>query len=400
MDDLIPLPPHSLRIGQLLNFSVRDAEGKLLIASGQTLSDSPLVRQLIQMGAWARVEETKEYQRALAHKMDTMMLRGAVLGDIAKARADFQAERPGRETRPLGETAAWADLLLRTHSLLREPRAEDFLPRFEQLHGEALSRLQARTDAALTLLIFESSQDYRHYSARHGLLSLLLGELCARQLGWAEDIRGVLSRAALSMNIGISALQDRLAGQIERPGTEQRAQIDGHGDRGAELLRALGVGDSLWLQIVRLHHEAGAGALEGRSMPEQMARVLRRVDIFGARLSPRRMRRALSGAQAARAVYLDELQQPDETGAALIKSVGLYPPGSLVRLANGEVGVVVRRGHSANEPVVAALLGKSGAPLSEPVPRDTRLATQAISASLAPHEMKLLVNMEKLLKLC
>jgi hypothetical protein len=34
------------------------------------------------------------------------------------------------------------------------------------------------------------------------------------------------------------------------------------------------------------------------------------------------------------------------------------------------------------------------------VPRDTRLATQAISASLAPHEMKLLVNMEKLLKLC
>jgi len=33
------------------------------------------------------------------------------------------------------------------------------------------------------------------------------------------------------------------------------------------------------------------------------------------------------------------------------------------------------------------------------VSRDTRLATQAISASLAPHEMKLRVSFDKLLKL-
>ena len=79
--------------------------------------------------------------------------------------------------------------------------------------------------------------------------------------------------------------------------------------------------------------------------------------------------------------------------------MGLYPPGSLVRLANGEVGIVFKRGHSATEPMVAAVLGKSGNPLSEPVPRDTRLPTQAITASLAPHEMKLIVKMEKLLKL-
>ena len=40
-----------------------------------------------------------------------------------------------------------------------------------------------------------------------------------------------------------------------------------------------------------------------------------RIDIFGARLSPRRTRKALSGAAAARAVFLDEHQQPDEAGA-------------------------------------------------------------------------------------
>lgn len=398
--DLIPLPPNSLRVGQVLDFSVRDAEGHLLFARGQVLQNSPQVQALIQRGAFVLAHETKEYQRALAHKVDTMMLQGATLGAISRARGDFD-HRPERG--PAGaapnDQAAWADLQLRCHALLREPRPEDFLARFGALQQEMLARIGQHTDAALMLLILEASQDWQHYSARHALLSLALGELCARQLGWAEDIRQVLAQAALSMNIAISGLQDRLAAQTERPDEAQRAQLVAHGDRGAELLARLGVGDALWLQVVRLHHEAGPGPLAGRSMPEQMARVLRRVDIYGARLAPRRSRRALSGAQAARAAYLDELQQPDEVGAALIKAVGLYPPGSLVRLANGEVGVVAKRGHSANEPLVAALLGKSGNPLSEPVSRDTRLASQAIAASLAPHELKLLLNTEKLLKL-
>jgi hypothetical protein len=63
------------------------------------------------------------------------------------------------------------------------------------------------------------------------------------------------------------------------------------------------------------------------------------------------------------------------------------------------VGMVFKRGFSANEPLVAALIGKSGSPLSNPVPRDTRLAANAIAASLAPAEFKLRVNLEALLKL-
>jgi hypothetical protein len=106
---------------------------------------------------------------------------------------------------------------------------------------------------------------------------------------------------------------------------------------------------------------------------ERLARLLMRIDQFAARLSPRIARRAQAGAQAARAIFLDEQRQQDEAGAALIKAVGLYPPGTFVRLANGEEGMVVKRGTSATEPLVAALLGKSGNPLTEPVPRDARL---------------------------
>ena len=396
--DLSPLPPNTLRIGQQLTFSVRDAAGKLLFASGQILPDSPQVQLLIQRGAFVASHETKEYQRALNHKMDTLMHQGASLGDIANAGANFHPERAGKPP-PLSGQAAWADLLSQTHALLREPKPADFLPRFEALHAEAAARMAQQPDAALMLLIFEGSQDFQNYSARRALLAMLLATLCARQLAYADADLAALTRAALSMNVGISAQQDRLATQIDSPCPAQLHALISHGDRAAELLRACGVTSALWLQIVRLHHDAGPGPLADRAPAERLARLLRRIDIFGARLSPRGTRHAMAGASAARTVYLDELQQPDEAGAALVKSVGLYPPGSWVRLANGEVGLVFKRGFSATEPMVAALLGKSGAPLSEPVPRDTRLASQAIAASLAPHELKLRVNLEKLLKL-
>jgi hypothetical protein len=395
--DLIQLPPNSLRAGQVLSFALRDAGGNLLFAAGQPLPNTPQVQALIARGVWVQAHETKEYQRALAHKMDTLMHQGAVLADIVKVQADFRQEKAQKVE--LGEQAAWADLQMHAHSLLREPKAEDFKPRFQQLHNDALARLNAKPDAVLLLLIFESSLNTQSYSDRHALLSLVLAELCARQLGWPEDWRLALTQAALSMNLSITAQQDRLASQQDGPSHAQQQALVSHGDRSAELLGSLGVRSELWLKTVCLHHDAGPGPLAGRAPAEQLARVLRRIDIFGARLSPRRSRQAMAGASAARAVFLDELKQPDEAGAALIKTTGLYPPGSLVRLANGEVGMVIKRGHSATEPLVASLLGKSGNPLSEPVPRDTRLASQAIAASLAPHELKLRVNVDKLLKL-
>lgn len=201
------------------------------------------------------------------------------------------------------------------------------------------------------------------------------------------------------MNYGAGEAHDRMASQTGPATPAQRQAMAAHGDRAAQRLAQAGITDPVWLTAVRLHHEAGPGPLAARSDGERLARLLRRIDIFGARLSPRRSRQAMSGAAAARAVFLDELGQPDEAGAALIKTVGLYPPGSIVRLANGEVGIVFKRGFSANEPLVAALIGKSGSPLSNPVPRDTRLATQAIAASLAPAELKLHVNLDALLRL-
>ncbi|MFG6432746.1 phosphohydrolase [Roseateles sp. LYH14W] len=397
--DLIPLPARTLRLGMTLPYNLFDANGKLLFARGQVLRDSPLVRSLVDGSAWVHADETVEYQRALAHRLDTLVMQDVPLSDIVKADASFRLDAQAAPKAEQGPREAWSDLLLHTHSLLREAEPVDFPGRLAQLRDAALKRLHAHPDATLMLHVFESSQEFGDYSARHALLTLLLCDLVARQLQLDPALIASLHGAAMTMNYGAGAAHDRLAAQADPATPAQRQALSAHGDRAAARLAAAGVTDPTWLTAVRLHHDAGPGPLAARGDGQKLARLLRRIDLFGARLSPRRSRVAMSGAAAARAVFLDELGQPDEAGAALIKTVGLYPPGSIVRLANGEIGVVFKRGFSANEPLVAALIGKSGSPLSNPVPRDTRLAAQAIAASLAPAELKLRVNLEALLKL-
>lgn len=396
--DLIHLPAGRLRLGMTLPFDLHDPAGKLLFARGQVLRDSPLVRGLMDGGAWVVAEDLPEYQRALAHHMDTLVHQDSTLADIAAADSQFHFD-PTPQRVEQGPREAWSDLLLRLHNLLKAPDPDGFTARLNVLRDAALKRLNAQPDATLMLQIFESSQAFDDYSARHALLALLLADLVAQQLKLSPALRASLQGAALTMNYGAGAAHDRLANQLEPATPAQQQAMAAHGDRAALRLAQVGVDDPVWLTAVRLHHDVGPGPLAPRGDGEMLARLLRRIDLFGARLSPRRSRQALSGAAATRAVFLDELGQHDESGMALIKTVGLYPPGTIVRLANGEVGIVCKRGFSATEPLVAVLIGKSGNPLSNPVPRDTRLMAQAISASLAPAELKLRVNLEALLKL-
>jgi len=264
-----------------------------------------------------------------------------------------------------------------------------FLSAFEALHAEFIALVREQPDAALTALIFDASQDRPHYSARHGLLCAALADLSADQLGWPEAWRRAITHAALSMNLAIAAEQDRLASHPVRLSEGERNAIAGHGVRSAELLELCGVRDTLWLDTVCQHHDAEAGPLQGRAASHQLARLLHRIDVFCARLSPRANRRAQSGAAATRAVYLDELMKPDDAGAVLVKTVGLYPPGTLVRLSSGELGLVCRRGARAMAPCVAALAGADAKAYEQPQLRQVvGQGPLSVAASLAPHEVK------------
>lgn len=152
---------------------------------------------------------------------------------------------------------------------------------------------------------------------------------------------------------------------------------------------AAGVGDPLWLEAVLHHHERldGSGyphGLRGDDIPH-LARLLGIVDIYTAMLRPRTYRDAVPARMALRNIFLERGKQVDEALATLlIKELGVYPPGTLVRLANDEIGVVLHRGGDAAHPQVSRLMTAEGYRASVAVVRDTHAAEFQIVDSV-PH---------------
>jgi HD-GYP domain-containing protein (c-di-GMP phosphodiesterase class II) len=238
------------------------------------------------------------------------------------------------------------------------------------------------------------------YSATHAMLVSVMCGLAAREvLNWPPAVEAMVCKAALTMNLGMTELQDRLSVQTEPVTPTQRKLIDEHPARSMEKLMALGVTDAIWLQAVAQHHTQAPGPLGTRTPAERLARLIQRADMFAARLAPRASRVPVAPAAAMQACYFDENRQIDEAGAALIKAVGIYQPGSFVRLSSDEVGIVIRRGMNTATPKVAVLINRNGMPTVEPMVRDTSLRDYKVVASVPHREVRVQINLERLLPL-
>jgi hypothetical protein len=192
-----------------------------------------------------------------------------------------------------------------------------------------------------------------------------------------------LALAALTMNASIVDLQAQMAEQSDPPSKRQMDLIRSHPQRSVELLRAVGVSDLEWLGAVADHHErsGGSGYPRALAQPGEAARLLRACDVFAAKISARAFRPALAPQVAARQLFQEEGGGP--IAAALIKAVGVYPPGDFVKLRNGEVAVVAQRATAGKAPTVVVLLSATGKLLPSAPRRDTTLTEFAIAAPAA-----------------
>lgn len=403
--NLVALNIDSIPLGQPLPFVLRGEDGSLLAQKGFVIQSREELTAVVARGRGLCVdtEESGDSHRAYLAQLQKMLLSDTSLGQIAamKITASPQPQRPAEE-RPAPDSAFpdWPDLQQRATQLLRTPQAADFLERFHALHAELSRHALQSPDATLLALIYLSAQETRMYSATHAMLVACVTMLAAREtLRWpAERVRRT-GLAALSMNLAMTALQDQLALQTQPLTSEQMHAIDAHAERSEALLRQLGVADADWQEAVRNHHHRQPGPLAGKSEGMQMARLIQRADVFGARMAPRATRHPMAVTAAMQASYYDEEHRVDEAGAALVKTLGVYPPGAFVRLASQEVGVVLRRGASATTPRVAVLLTRSGMPAGEPIPRDTAQPQWKIAAPVAQRDVRVQFPLQRLLAL-
>lgn len=397
---LIPVSVESIRIGQPLPFPLMDKNGVLLAKKSFIVESKQDLEEFAQRGGglYIDVADSEAHHRAYVERLHGLVRDNKSLGEIADAKVTLITG--GERNVPDPERPDWLDLQAQGNTLVHDSNPALFMERLERLHGQLARHSRRNPDGTLFALIYLSATDAHMYSATHAMLVSVMCGLAAHEvLDWPPEMEALVCKAALTMNLGMTEVQDRLASQRDAPSVAQRQVIDEHAAKSERMLMALGVKDPLWLHAVRDHHTPLPGALRTKTPHQQIARLIQRADMFAAQLAPRASRAPVAPAAAMQACYFDENRQVDDTGAALIKAVGIYQPGTFVRLATDEVAVVIKRGVNTSTPRVAVLINRSGMPTVEPTIRDTSLRDHRVIASVAHREVKVRVNLERLLPL-
>ena len=398
------LPLEAIALQQPVPVNVWDPKGVLLLRKGEAIT-SEQHRGLLMLHSPVVLEvDWRAWSYSYTTELDRMVRDNAPLNRIAGvSHANHASDVSTAEARAEdGPIEAWTDLHAALNTLLHQgASAAQFGDRFERLALRAHKRWHDAPDDCLLVLVQLLFDARMGYSATHALLSAGLCALVSPSTGLSPDEQGSLFRAALSSNIGMTRIHDAMARQNAPLSEAQRQTVRYHPLRSAAVLRELGVKDALWLQLVEEQHERpdGSGYPAGKRVTDLAPRLLQMADVYVACISPRQGRGGLLSQQVARELYLGPDQHPDALGALFVKHIGFYPPGSYVRLASGEVAVVTRRGAKANAPQVFSIVGRQGMPLGEPTLRDTQDPAHEIKASLPPGDVRVVVNVPRLLSL-
>ncbi|MDR7049263.1 HD-GYP domain-containing protein (c-di-GMP phosphodiesterase class II) [Duganella sp. 3397] len=267
-------------------------------------------------------------------------------------------------------------------NLRNEPDAEGAL---RDIAGDVIHAVEQHADIALAAILL--NQIAGSYAVRHCIETAVVVVVMARRLGKTRVETLTLTAAALTMNVGMLRHQDTFQNKHTPLSSEELAIVRRHPEDSANLLQCAGVQDDDWISCVLLHHENddGSGYPAGIASPEVTlnAKLLSLADRYCAQVSARNYRRSILPDQALRALREDRANPVDADLLDVFQQeLGDYPPGCLVRLHGGEIGVVSRRGADGPGQVICLRDAAGAVVTAEARP----LPTTAIAAAITEDE--------------
>lgn len=391
----LPIPVELLEVGKPLPVNIWSDAGQLLLRAGQPIVSEQHRSKLYSFKACTTLSDGLAWQGAYERMVHALLMQGADVREIAQAampanilESDYARAQPHR--------GDWLDLQQSLRGILYQGGlAINPLARLKGMEEHILTLLQQDADASLFALFQALADNSLGYCATHALLCAVVCELSAAKLGLGGPQRKPLIAAALTMNIGMAREQDAMARQNGAINDWQRTLVAEHPARSEEILRALGVTDPQQLDLVRWHHETN-GAL-GLPTNQTSRQLLHLADVFVARTAARATRSAQSPVTAVKSMVFGGGAELG-LGSAMAQAVGFYPPGSYVKLANGEIAVAVQRGERANTPWVISVVGSDAMPLTLYQCKSTAEPRHAIAAAVNFEAVRVVLNAEKVHK--
>lgn len=196
---------------------------------------------------------------------------------------------------------------------------------------------------SLARLKTADSYTYLHSVAVAGLMAAV-----ARDLGLPDHQRERASIAGLLHDMGKAHVPLAILNKQGPLLDEEMAVMRGHPASGERLLREVGLHDEDVLHVVRHHHER----MDGTGYPDRLAAeelpVLTRIsavcDVYDAITSNRPYKAGWDPAESLRRMASWQGHFDPLALKSLVRVLGIYPIGSLVRLASDLLAVVVAPG--------------------------------------------------------
>jgi HD-GYP domain-containing protein (c-di-GMP phosphodiesterase class II) len=362
-----------IKVGEPLPWNVTDANGRLLLHKGYVVERTQQIEALIERGMFIGAS-------AIARNPEVAVVEKSKEAPSSLHLINLINRRLGR-------------LLLNIHN---EPDAEAKILEVAETVNHACT-ISADVAHASILL----NRDGGSYPVRHCIDTAVVAVLVAKALKKSTDEITTITAAALTMNVAMIRLQEKLQLQQTALTEGQRKIINNHPQEGVGILKAVGISNKDWLSFILLHHENEDGSgypngVSGDAIP-QSAKIISLADRYCARISSKNYRKALLPNSALRDMLIAD---KEHINPMLIKcfidELGIYPAGTFVRLENGEIAVVTGKGESTTTPIVHSFIGPRGVVLAEPFKRDTTKPLCSIREVITGEQANFRFSMQRL----
>lgn len=380
----------STPIGSVLPFNLYNADGELILRKGYIVSDDKQAERLHRLQLFRDIDEQiaeeklKRYSIAEHHDSSEMINENneisteekkpvyvQVLDDFlpTSGGASLNLNFDQEQTCPfdiIDTVAKQLDLLLKAvfNKLTLPLNIEDC---FFKISDEINRSCTLDADATIACILLDQAKKWS-YSIKHSIDTAIVCALLAKSLKLSELDRNILMSSALTMNIGVLDIQDVLHYQQTPLTEEQLKRIKKHPLDSARILDKAGVQNVKWLKAVGQHHEridgSGYPSAIDRTSISLFAQLVSVADIYSAVLTDRADRDGALPHVALKEIFLERGKNVHEKmSALLIKELGIYPPGSVVKLENKEIAIVIRRTENSNAPKVMVIINEEGLPV-------------------------------------
>ena len=236
--------------------------------------------------------------------------------------------------------------------------------------SECVSSIIRNPDA---LVWISKIREKDHYTSEHSLNVGLLAITFGRHMGLLEDDLNKLGFAAMLHDVGKMRIPE---GILNKPGplTDQEFELmKRHPQFGRDILLSHKNIFHGATDVAFGHHEALDGSGYPRKLKasgiSEVTRMVTLCDVYDAITSDRAYKKGRSSLDALKILYDNKGTKYDERLVTeFISCIGLYPPGSVVELVSGQVGIVISTNYrNRHLPKVLVLRDENKTPQPEKV---------------------------------